>query len=97
MNHQFNKLMGFLNRLEDAKIRYELRQSRDDAMMDNVYAPGENWEIDFVADGAIDIERYRSDGHIDDESILEELFTLWSEPQPEIPVSPGQNGVNVRN
>ena len=43
------------------------------------FAPGEYWEIEFLEEGDVEIERYRSNGHIDDESVLEELFALWSE------------------
>jgi hypothetical protein len=43
------------------------------------HAPGQYWEIEFMQDGDVDIERYRSDGEIDDETILQELFELWSD------------------
>ncbi len=79
--NQFDKLTAFLNRLDEADISYLLRHSRDDAIMVLVYAPGEYWEIEFLEDGDIDIERYRSNGHIDDESVLPELFDLWSDPE----------------
>lgn len=78
-NDVFGKLMGFLNRLNEAEIEFALNQSRDDALMVLVYAPGEYWEIEFLADGTVDVERYRSDGRVDDESVLEELFQAWSE------------------
>lgn len=77
--NQFSRLLAFLERLDQAKISYSIRHSRDDALMIVAFAPGEYWEIEFLEDGDIDIERYRSNGHIDDESILEELFALWSE------------------
>lgn len=76
--NQFNRLLAFLERLAQAKISYQLKHSRDDALMIVVYAPGEYWEIEFVADGDIDIERYRSNGRVEDDSVLEELFALWS-------------------
>jgi hypothetical protein len=93
---QFNKLLAFLERLDQAKIPYTMRHSRDDAVMVVVYAPGQYWEIDFIADGDIDIERYRSDGHIDDESVLEELFALWAEPEPTTPEAVKQDGTTPR-
>ena len=46
------------------------------------HAPGQYWEIEFMLDGDIDIERYRSDGQIDDDSVLQDLFDLWSEDEP---------------
>ncbi len=80
----FDKLLAFLERLDAAKIPYSMEHSRDDAVMLIAFAPGEYWEIEFLADGEIEIERYRSNGHIDDESVLDELFALCAdEEKPE--------------
>jgi hypothetical protein len=79
--NQFSKLLTFLERLDKAKIPYNMCHSRDDAIMVVAFAPGQYWEIEFLEDGDIDIERYRSDGHIDDESVLEELFALCSDDE----------------
>lgn len=81
--NQFSKLLGFLQRLDEAKIPYTMEHSREDAVMIVAFAPGEYWEIEFLEDGEMDIERYRSDGRIHDESIVEQLFALWSEEKPE--------------
>ena|SRR5437899_3870820 len=81
--NQFSKLLALLERLDKAKIHYTMEHSREDAIMIIAFAPGEYWEIEFLQDGAIDIERYRSDGTIHDESILEELFVLWSDEKPQ--------------
>jgi hypothetical protein len=82
MNHnQFDKMLAFLERLDAAKITYKMEHSRDDAIMIVAFAPGEYWEIEFVANGDVDIERYRSDGHIADESALVELFALCSDEE----------------
>src|SRR5262245_30213501 len=80
--NQFSRLLAFLERLDQAKIPYRMRHSRDDALMVIAFAPGQYWEIEFLEDGDIEIERYRSDGHIDDESVLEELFALWADDEP---------------
>jgi hypothetical protein len=79
-NH-FSNLLAFLERLDHAKIPYQMQHSRDDALMVTAFAPGEYWEIEFVDDGSIDIERYRSDGKIYDASILEELFARCSDAE----------------
>jgi hypothetical protein len=39
-----------------------------------VATPGEFWEIEFFRDGQIEVERYKSDGTIHDESCLPELI-----------------------
>ena len=79
---KFDKLMAFLDRLEKAKISYRLSKRLDDAIRVDTQSPGEHWEVDFLADGEIYVERFRSDGHIDDESALEELFRLWADKDP---------------
>lgn len=77
----FRQLLSLLDRLGKLKVPYHVRHSRDDAIMVVAHAPGEYWEIEFLQDGDVDIERYRSDGHIDDESILQKLFDLWSDDE----------------
>jgi hypothetical protein len=78
-DNQFNRLLALLERLDKAKLSYQLSHSRENAIMVIAYAPGEYWEIEFLDDGEIDIERYRSNGSIADESVMEEFFALWSE------------------
>jgi hypothetical protein len=92
---QFNKLLAFLQRLDKAKIPYSMEHSREDAIMIIAYAPGQYWEIEFLEDGEIDIERYRSDGTIHDESILEELFALWSDDEPQTADVVNQNDASA--
>jgi hypothetical protein len=78
----YSGLLALLRRLQEAKIASKLRHSRDDAVMMEVLVPGERWEIEYVDYGDevhVEIERFRSDGHIDDESALEELFAKFSD------------------
>ena len=82
---QFGKLLAFLERLDQEKISYTLEHSRDDAIMVSVVTPGEYWEVEFLKDGGIDVERYVSNGEIYDESILTEFFAKNSECPPEVP------------
>jgi hypothetical protein len=88
----FREILKLLNRFDEAKIPFTLGRLRDDALLIEAHAPGEHWEIEFVDYGdevRVDIERYVSDGHIDDESILKRLFALWADeetPSEEMPV-----------
>ena len=82
---KFNQLLGFLRRLEAAKIAYQLRHSRYDALMVEINVPGERWEVEFLEDDEIEVERFRSNGHIDDEAALAELFAKFSDE--EVPAS----------
>ncbi len=79
---RFARFINFLDRLGAARIPYWIKHSRDDAVMIVAFAPGQYWEIEFLEDGSIDVERFRSTGHIDDESVLDELFALWADDQP---------------
>ena len=64
-----------LNRLDRAHIHYELAHTRPDSVMIDVAVPGWRWEIEFMADGSLDIERYRSvSGVENDSTLLEDLF-----------------------
>src|SRR5437867_3080907 len=81
-SNQFSRLLALLQRLDESRVSYRMEHSRDDAIMVLAYAPGEYWEIEFTADGDVDIERYRSDGRIHEESELQQFFALWADAEP---------------
>ncbi len=89
---QFARLLAFIDRLEQAEIPFELRRDRYDGVSVVTSAPGEMWQVDFLDDGTIDIERFHSNGHIDDEDALEELFALWSDAEKPA----AKDGANAR-
>jgi hypothetical protein len=41
-----------------------------------VAVPGKRWEIEFIDDGSIEVEVFRSDGRIGDRAEIEQLFEL---------------------
>ena len=77
----FPKLLSFLRQLGEAKIAYRLRHSRDDAIMVEINVPGERWEVEFLEEGEIEVERFQSNGEILDESLLRELFAKYSDAE----------------
>ncbi len=82
----YRQLLGLLKRLDEAKIAHRLGQVREEAILIEVDVPGERWEIEFVVDDdevQVEIERFRSNGKIYDESMLEELFAKYSADSPE--------------
>ncbi len=82
----FHEVLKLLTQLEEAKIWFSLRHSRNDAITVDVNVPGQRWEIEFVDYGDevhIEIERFVSNGHIDDESALTELFANFSDKEAE--------------
>ena len=73
------KLLDFLNRLDMAKISYRLSHFREETVAVELAVPGERWEIEFYANGSIEIERFRSSGQVSgDESVLDELFAKYA-------------------
>lgn len=71
---QNTRLLSFPNDLRKGKIHYRLDQHREDAIMVEVAVPGERWEVEFLDDGAVEAEVFRSDGTIHDSSALDELI-----------------------
>ncbi len=94
--NRFNKLLAFLERLDEARIPYTMQHSRDDAIMITAIAPGEYWEIEFLEEEDVVIERFRSDGRIHGESVLSELFALCSDEETLTPQVGGQNDAIAR-
>ena len=76
----FGKFMAFLDKLEANVLPYTITRARDEALLINISVPGERWEVEFMADGSVEIERFCSNGEITDESALVELFARFAEP-----------------
>jgi hypothetical protein len=78
----FKKLTAFLSELEQQGVSYSLAHNRDEAIMVIATAPGERWEIEFLDNGTVEVERFTSDGQIYGQEILKELFARYSEEEP---------------
>jgi len=78
-NKIFTNLTAFLDKLEQKKIDYTLAHPREDAIMVLVAVPGERWEIEFLSDGSIEIEKFISTGEISGAESLEEMFARYAE------------------
>jgi len=76
---KLSKVTKFVDRLDGADMHYTLTSVREGAIMIGVTVPGERWEVEFMANGDIEIERFKSDGEIHDYSIIEDLFRSRSE------------------
>ncbi|MDZ7961873.1 MAG: hypothetical protein RMY34_29020 [Aulosira sp. DedQUE10] len=77
----FDKLILFLQSLEKQKISYTIMHHRDESIMVAVAVPGERWEIEFLNDGSIEIEKFISNGDIHGEEAIDELFTQYLEQE----------------
>jgi len=71
---KLSKLTKFLDRLDEAGLHYTLSSVTEDALIVAVRNGEERWELEFSGNGDIEVEVFRSDGEIGDESVIEELF-----------------------
>ena len=75
---KLNKLIDFLEKLEEVKLYYRLNKIRDSILVE-IAVPGERWEVEFMADGDIVIEKFLSNGDIFDEKEITILFDKFSD------------------
>lgn len=73
------KLNDFLNHLQESKINFRLSKIRQESVMVEIAVPGERWEVEFMDDGTIEVEVFRSTGIISDEKQLDVLFRNFSD------------------
>ena len=67
-------LTDFLDRLDASDLHYSLSSIREGAVLVSVTASSERWEVEFQADGDVEVEIFRADGEVRDASALEKLF-----------------------
>lgn len=77
------KLLGFLAELEGRRIFHRLSRVRPEALRVEIAIPGERWEVEFFADGHVEVERFRTPGEVEDgpkaQASLDELLLEDSE------------------
>ena len=71
---KLSALTDFLDRLDSADIHYTLTSVRENAVMVGVTIPGERWEVEFMADGDIEVEIFKSEGAVKGFDNIDELF-----------------------
>ena len=73
-----NKFLTFLNQLEQQKINYQIDHHRDESVMITVSIVGERWEIEFLENGDIEVEKFISNGEIAGEEALKEISNNYN-------------------
>lgn len=76
---ELSNLLEFLNKLEEKNIYYQLNKIRDKAIMVEVVVPGQRWEVEFLDDRTVDVEKFISDKDFYDESELDVLFKAFND------------------
>jgi hypothetical protein len=69
-------LLAFLVNLEERKISYRLEHNRDDSIMALIAVPGERWEVEFFADGKIEVEVFGNSSGVRIATVDEVLSSL---------------------
>ncbi|MED3791351.1 hypothetical protein P4571_02680 [Niallia alba] len=72
-------MIDFLNALEKNNIYYKLTKTRVESIMVEVAVPGQRWEIEFMDDDTIEVEKFILDNTMYDEKELEILFRDFSD------------------
>ena len=67
-------LTEFLDRLDAADLHYAVSSISEGAVLVSVMVPGERWEVEFPAEGDVNVELFESDGKIREASALKKLF-----------------------
>jgi hypothetical protein len=77
-----DRLLSFLVSLQNNRIQYTLEHNRGEAIMVLVAVPGQRWEVEFFADGHVEIERFVSteDGVVNDAALLDILLRDFGDP-----------------
>jgi hypothetical protein len=60
---ELSDLLSFLAEVED-DVDYALEVDRPDAITVAIATPGQRWEIQFMTNGEIEVEKFVSDGEI---------------------------------
>jgi hypothetical protein len=75
----YDRLLDLISKLRAAKIHFTITSVRNDAIILYVAVPGERWEIELMQSGAMEIEKFKSDGTIQNESALTDLFERFKD------------------
>jgi hypothetical protein len=76
---EIKELINFLNKLEESNIFYKLNKVRSEAIMVEIAVPGQRWEVEFMEEGTVEIEKFINDGDFYDVKELETLFKDFSD------------------
>lgn len=66
------KLLEFTDFLAEKDINYRFNEESDNWLIE-IFVPGQRWEVEFLPNGEVQVEKFISEGHIYSESVLAEL------------------------
>ena len=71
---ELSELTNLLDRLDAAEIQYTLASVSEGTIEVGIDVNDEHWKVEFMDDGDIEIEIFKSDGQTFDYSVIEDLF-----------------------
>jgi hypothetical protein len=74
--------LSFLQDLGKHSLTFRLDSVRPPAVMVIVNVPGHRYEVEFFADGHIEVERFTSPGDIGGRELLAEILSFGEPPNP---------------
>lgn len=72
-------LYSFIETLKQKKIFFSLHSFREDSIMIRADVPGERWEIEFMKDGKIEAEIFKSSGEICGKESLKDFLDRFAD------------------
>lgn len=81
MDPKPKNLEALLAQLVAQRIHFRRGSVRQGFQLIEVAVPGERWEIEFGADGEVEVEVFRSDGTIHGAAALGDLLRRFGEPR----------------
>ena len=69
-----HKFEALVKRLEELKASFDLKHIRDGYFMIAVATPGKRWEVEVSVAGKVEVEVFKSEGKILEESDLDGLW-----------------------
>jgi hypothetical protein len=73
------ELLDFLTELEKRHIDFSLSRVRPEAIMVEIAVPGEQWEVEFFADGHIEVEVFDRSTGVQGKEALDRLFAEFTD------------------
>jgi hypothetical protein len=79
MSSTFDRLLQLCLALDQRRAQYSVKPGREDTIMVSVAVPGEYWEIEFFADGSVELERFVSQGVEQRPSAVDDLMRYFDQ------------------
>ncbi len=75
----YSSMLNLLRELESRNIFFTIERHCDEGVMIVASVPGQRWEIEFLEDGEVRIEKFISDGKIIDLAEFQGLLDRFSD------------------